>query len=107
MARHNNQLTVGGCNMLKRRRKRVGSCVGASSHSLGRLNGMTKKQKDGRGLGLRRLPIDDFPHNNQPKIGVQDGGKYEGEVRLSGSRGGSKIPLLWGCGSQKRDKTLK
>ena len=37
-----------------------------------------KKQKDGRGLGLRRLLIDDFPNNNQPKIGVQDGGKYEG-----------------------------
>jgi hypothetical protein len=38
-----------------------------------------------RGLGLRRLPIDDFAHNNQPKIGVQDGGEYEGEVRLGGS----------------------
>jgi hypothetical protein len=39
-----------------------------------------KKLRDGRGLGLRWLPINDFPHNNQPKLGVWDGGEYEGEV---------------------------
>ena len=53
---------------------------GASSHRFGQLNGMTKKLRDGRGLGLRWLPIDDFPHNNRLKIGVRDGGEYEGEV---------------------------
>ena len=47
---------------------------------------MTKNIKiDWWGLGLRQLPIDDFARNNQPKIGVRDGGEYEGEVRLGGS----------------------
>ena len=31
--------------------------------------------------------IDDFPHNNQPKIGVRDGGEYEEEVRRAGGAG--------------------
>jgi len=40
-----------------------------------------KKMRFGRGLGLRRLLIDNFLHNNQPKIGIRDGGEYEGEVQ--------------------------
>jgi hypothetical protein len=54
------------------------------------------KKRDGQGLGLRRLPNDDFAHNNQPKIGVRDGGEYEGEVRLGGStqRGCLSIVLV-------------
>ncbi len=41
-----------------------------------------KIERDGQRLGLRQLPIDDFPHNNDgPKIGIWDGGNYEGEVR--------------------------
>jgi hypothetical protein len=41
-----------------------------------------KKLRDGWGFGLRRLQIDDYSHNNRPKIGVRDGdgGKYEGKV---------------------------
>jgi hypothetical protein len=46
-----------------------------------------KEWRDGWGLRLRRLPIDDFPHNNQPKIGVRDGRKYEGEVQGAGDTG--------------------
>jgi hypothetical protein len=44
-----------------------------------------KTLRDGLGLGLGWLPINDFPHNSQPKIGVRDGGEYEGEIRLGES----------------------
>ena len=70
---------------------------GASYHRLGRLNGMTKNiKRDWRGLGLRGLRIDNFARNNQPKIGVRDGGEYEGEVRLGRSawRGCLSIVLV-------------
>jgi hypothetical protein len=46
-----------------------------------------EKKRDGWGLGLGQLPIDDFPHNNQPKIGVSGmegsmkGRCHEREVR--------------------------
>jgi hypothetical protein len=53
-------------------------------HRLGRLNGMVINIERWAGP-LRWLPIDDCPHNNQPKIGVRDGGEYEGEVRLGRS----------------------
>ena len=58
-----------------------------------------KKQRFGWGLGLRRLPIDNFPHNNQPKIGVRDGGEYEGEVRQAGGAGEANYHCVGGVGS--------
>ena len=30
--------------------------------------------------GLKRPQANQFPHNNQPKIGVRNGGEYGGEV---------------------------
>ena len=46
-----------------------------------------KKQRDGRGLGLRRLSIDDFPHNNQPKQAVGMEGNMEGRCDKRKARG--------------------
>jgi len=72
---------------------------GASSHRSGRLNGKTTKLRFGRGLGLRRLLIDNFPHNNQPKIGVREAGEYEGEVRRAGGEGEVQYHCFGGVGS--------
>ncbi len=64
---------------------------GASYHHLGQLNGMTNNtKKDWWGLDLRRLPIDDFARNNQPKLGVRDGGEY-GRERTEGG----VYPSFW------------
>jgi hypothetical protein len=75
---------------------------------LGQLNGMTKNIKRDRwGLGLRRLPIDDFARNNQPKIGTRDGGEYEGEVRLGGSAWGWCLSIILVALSSNNIITLK
>ena len=34
--------------------------------------------------GLRQPPHDEFPHNNQPKVGGRNGGEYGGEVQQVG-----------------------
>jgi hypothetical protein len=60
-----------------------------------------KKKGFGRGLGLRRLPINNFSHNNQPKIGVRDAGEYEGEVRQAGGTGEVQYHSFGGVGSTK------
>ncbi len=100
MARHNNQLTVGGRDRgdVEEKARPGWIVLGASSHRLGRLNGTTNK-RFGRGLGLRRLPINNFPHNNQPKIGVRDRGEYEGEVRRAGGEGEAQYHCFGGIGS--------
>ena len=36
---------------------------------------------------LRQPPINNGSHNNQPKTGSRDGGKYGGEVRRAGRVG--------------------
>ena len=47
----------------------------------------SKKLRDGRGLGHRRLPIDHFTRNNQPKTGGHNGGEYDGEAQQAGGAG--------------------
>ena len=49
--------------------------------------------------GLRQMPIDDLKHNNQPKIGVRDGGEYGGEVHQAGGAGEAQFHSFWGVGS--------
>jgi len=58
-----------------------------------------EKLRFGQGLGLSRLPIDNFPHNNQPKIGDRDAGEYEGEVRQAGGVGEAQYHCFGGIGS--------
>jgi hypothetical protein len=48
-------------------------------------------------IAFGRPPINNGSHNNQPKTGVCNEGKYEEDVRRSGGAGGSATPLFWGC----------
>ena len=87
-ARHNNQLTVGGRNRgdVEEEAQPGWIAWGGTITLLGATKCNDRKnERDGWGLGLRRLPINVFPHNNQPKSGLRDGGEYEGEVGLGGS----------------------
>ena len=62
---------------------------------------MEQQQKTERWTGPWpwRLPIDDFPHNNQPKIGGWDGGEYGGEVRRAGGTGEAHVHCFGDIGS--------
>jgi len=49
-----------------------------------------------RHCGLIQPPHDEFPHNNQPKIGVRNRGEYGGEVRqVGGVEESDTIVLEW------------
>ena len=65
---------------LEEKRDRGETCgvdaVPSFGHRIDRRNLMKEKIR----LGHRRLPIDHFTHNNQPKTGGRDGGVYEGEA---------------------------
>ena len=50
--------------------------------------------------GLRQPPHDEFPHKNQPKIGVRNGGKYGGEVQKLGGVG-ERDTIVFGGGEVK------
>jgi hypothetical protein len=42
-----------------------------------------KKEKE-KLHGLKRPHTNEFPHNNQPKIGIPNSGEYGGEVQQAG-----------------------
>ena len=50
--------------------------------------------------GLRQPPHDEFPHNNQPKVGGCSGGEYGGEVQQVGSVG-ERDTIVFGGGEVK------
>ncbi len=77
MARHNNQLTDGSHNRGNVKEEAQPGCIpwGGVIPSFG-----ATKWNNEKIVGLRRLPIDNFPHNNRPRIGIQDGVEYKGEV---------------------------
>jgi len=56
-------------------------------HQLGRRIDQQKINKHKIHHGLRQLPINNGSHNNQPKSGSRDGGKYGGKVRQVGRVG--------------------
>ena len=55
-----------------------------------------QKLKDGPGLGHRRLPIEHFTHNNQPKTGGHNGEEYGGKVRRVGGAGEARYYCVEG-----------
>ena len=50
--------------------------------------------------GLRQPPHNEFPHNNQQKIGVHNGGEYRKEVQKSGGVG-ERDTIVFGGGEVK------
>ena len=101
MVRHNKQLTVGERDRGDVEEKaRLGwIALGGVDPLFGATKWNDKKKGFGQGLGLRRLPIDNFPHNNQPKIGVRDAREYEGEVQQVGGAGEAQYHCFGGIGS--------
>ena len=43
-----------------------------------------RKKENEKHHGLKQAHTNEFPHNNQPKIGVHNRGAYGGEVRQAG-----------------------
>ena len=101
VARHSNQLTVGRRDRgdVEEKARPSWIAVGGLIPSFGVTKWNNNKNRDKRGLGLRRLPIDNFPHNNQPKIGVRDAGEYEGEERQAEGVGEAQYHCFGGVGS--------
>ncbi len=57
---------------------------------------MAKNKKIKYAVAFGRPPIDNGSDNNQPKTGIRYRREYGEDVRRSGGKGGSAIPLFWG-----------
>ena len=62
-----------------------------------------KKQRGGRGLGLRWLPFGLGKHNNQPKVGVCCGEDIGEGARPRWNVWGERFTIVWG-GERKTKK---
>ena len=62
-----------------------------------------KKQRGGRGLGLRWLPFGLGKHNNQPKVGVCCGEDIGEGARPRWNVWGERFAIVWG-GERKTKK---